>query len=112
MSTPSNPDRLPDWISDHLRRYRESNGADGHMWDSRPAGGPGPIPTLLLTTTGRKSKRPKVMPLIYAKAPGGYALTARTRGSSSSSRRTLCTLPLSVSGISSCFNTNTCRGTL
>ena len=26
-----------DWIADHVRRYRESNGADGHMWT--PPGG-------------------------------------------------------------------------
>jgi deazaflavin-dependent oxidoreductase (nitroreductase family) len=59
------PRELPDWIRDHVRRYVETDGADGHMWDSRVAGGPGPIPTLLLTTVGRRSGRPLTLPLIY-----------------------------------------------
>jgi proline iminopeptidase len=80
MSTPRNPPALPDWIADHVRRYRESNGADGHMWDSSVAGGPGPIPTLLLTTTGRKSKQKQVLPLIYGKTPTGYAIVASKGG--------------------------------
>ena len=42
---------LPKWISDHIKRYRESNGEDGHLWDASPAGFEGMIPTLLLTTT-------------------------------------------------------------
>ena len=42
-------------MRDHVRRYLESDGADGHLWDSSERGGPGPVPTLLLTTTGRKS---------------------------------------------------------
>jgi deazaflavin-dependent oxidoreductase (nitroreductase family) len=71
---------LPDWIRDHVRRYRESNGADGHLWDSTVAGGPGPVPTLLLTTTGRKSKRRLVLPLIYGKAGKGYAIVASKGG--------------------------------
>jgi proline iminopeptidase len=78
MSAPRNP--LPGWMQDHVRRYRESNGADGHMWDSSIAGGPGPIPTLLLTTTGRKSKQPLELPLIYGKAPAGYVIVASKGG--------------------------------
>jgi len=79
MSDPA-PTQLPDWIRDHLRRYRESNGADGHLWDSKFAGGPGPVPTLLLTTTGRKSKRPQTLPLIYGKTPDGYVIVASKGG--------------------------------
>jgi deazaflavin-dependent oxidoreductase (nitroreductase family) len=76
----SAPRELPDWIRDHLRRYRESNGADGHRWDSKLAGGPGPVPTLLLTTTGRKSKRHLTLPLIYGRTPSGYAIVASKGG--------------------------------
>jgi deazaflavin-dependent oxidoreductase (nitroreductase family) len=76
----STPRELPDWIRDHLRRYRESDGADGHMWDSKVAGGPGPVPTLLLTTTGRKSRRPLTLPLIYGKSDGGYVIIASKGG--------------------------------
>jgi hypothetical protein len=55
MSEVKIPDNAPKWIADHLKRYLDSNGADGHMWDSAPVGGPGLLPTLLLTTTGRKT---------------------------------------------------------
>lgn len=79
MADPS-LDELPDWIRDHVRRYLASNGADGHMWDSSERGGPGPVPTLLLTTTGRKSRRKRLLPLIYGKTPSGYAVVASKGG--------------------------------
>lgn len=71
---------LPKWIADHLQRYLETDGADGHLWDSAPVGGPGPIPTLLLTTTGRRSGKPIVMPLIYGEAGGKYVVVASKGG--------------------------------
>ena len=71
---------LPKWIADHLQRYLDTDGADGHMWDSAPVGGPGPIPTLLLTTTGRRSGKPIVMPLIYGEAGGKYVVVASKGG--------------------------------
>ena len=80
MSEVKVPTSLPKWISDHLRRYVESNGADGHMWDSAPVGGPGPIPTLLLTTTGRRSGKQIVMPLIYGETDGNYVVVASKGG--------------------------------
>jgi proline iminopeptidase len=67
-------------IQDHMRRYIESDGADGHLWDSTPAGGPGPVPTLLLTTSGRKSGEPRVLPLIYGEAGGSYVVIASKGG--------------------------------
>ena len=73
------PSELPAWIRDHIRRY-QSNPAEGHMWDSTVAGGPGPIPTLLLTTTGRKSGKKQMLPLIYARTPKGYAIIASKGG--------------------------------
>jgi deazaflavin-dependent oxidoreductase (nitroreductase family) len=79
----SAPRELPDWIRDHVRRYRESNGADGHLWDSKVVGGPGPVPTLLLTTTGRKSKHRLTLPLIYGRTPSGYAIVASKGGAPS-----------------------------
>lgn len=80
MPDPEIPAQLPEWIRDHIRRYRESNGADGHMWDSKIAGGPGPVPTLLLTTRGRRSGREQTLPLIYGKLAGGYAIVASKGG--------------------------------
>ena len=80
MSEVKVPANLPKWIGDHLRRYVESDGADGHMWDSAPVGGPGPIPTLLLTTTGRRSGQSGIMPLIYGKTDKGYVVVASKGG--------------------------------
>ncbi len=83
MSESKAPDSLPDWIRDHVRRYRESNGADGHMWDASAVGGSGIFPTLLLTTTGRKSKQRLELPLIYGKTANGYAIVASKGGAPS-----------------------------
>lgn len=80
MSNVNIPANLPKWIGDHLRRYVESNGADGHMWDSAPVGGPGPIPTLILTTTGRRSGQSISMPLIYGEENGQYVVVASKGG--------------------------------
>lgn len=71
---------LPKWIADHLQRYLDTDGADGHLWDSAPVGGPGPIPTLLLTTTGRRSGNPILMPLIYGETGGNYIVVASKGG--------------------------------
>ncbi|MBM4256882.1 MAG: nitroreductase family deazaflavin-dependent oxidoreductase [Deltaproteobacteria bacterium] len=80
MSEAKTPASLPKWIDDHLRRYVETDGKDGHMWDSAPVGGPGPIPTLLLTTYGRRSGKPIVMPLIYGEANGTFVIVASKGG--------------------------------
>jgi hypothetical protein len=40
MSEFTVPTHLPDWIQEHVRRYLESEGADGHMWDSSLRGVP------------------------------------------------------------------------
>ena len=80
MSDANIPDNVLEWIADHRRRYIESDGADGHMWDSAPVGGPGLIPTLLLTTTGRRSGKSIVMPLIYGESDGSYVVVASKGG--------------------------------
>lgn len=81
MSDTGAPTQLPDWIADHVRRYRESDGADGHLWT--PPWGGKPVATLLLTTTGRKSKKRQVLPLIYGKTENGYAIVASKGGAPS-----------------------------
>jgi proline iminopeptidase len=50
------------------------------MWDSTVVGGPGPLPTLLLTTTGRKSGEKQLVPLIYGKTDGGVVVIASKGG--------------------------------
>ena len=72
--------KLPDWMQKHLDAYLATDGAEGHMWDSAPVGGPGPIPTLLLTTTGRKSGKPSLLPLIYGDSEAGPVIIASKGG--------------------------------
>lgn len=67
------------WIDEHREQYLQ-DGEKGHMWDSTVVGGPGPVPTLLLTTTGRKSGEKRIMPLIYGKVPDGYVVVASKGG--------------------------------
>lgn len=67
------------WIAEHRAKYL-ADGAAAHMWDSTFAGGPGPLPTLLLTTRGRKSGQDSLMPLLYGEVPGGYAIIASKGG--------------------------------
>jgi deazaflavin-dependent oxidoreductase (nitroreductase family) len=74
------PAHMPDWIRNHVERYLESDGADGHMWDSSIAGGSGLIPTLLLATTGRKSGATHTRPLIYSKTDGAFVVVASRGG--------------------------------
>jgi deazaflavin-dependent oxidoreductase (nitroreductase family) len=81
MPDASAPPKLPDWMADHVRRYQATDGADGHLW-TPPTGGK-PVPTLLLTTTGRKSKRRQVLPLIYGKTDQGYVVVASKGGAPS-----------------------------
>ena len=73
-------ENLPDWIRDHLQRYLASDGADGHYWDASIGGGEGMVPTLLLTTLGRKSGRSMTIPLIYGRAGDHYCVVASKGG--------------------------------
>ena len=72
--------RLPDWIGDHLRVYRESGGREGHLFDASFAGGGAAVPTLLLTTIGRRSGKPHTMPLIYGEMGGVYVIIGSKGG--------------------------------
>ena len=74
------PAGMPGWIQNHVRQYLESGGVEGHMWDSSVVGGPGPLPTLLLTTTGRKSGAKQLVPLIYGRTDGGVVVIASKGG--------------------------------
>ncbi|MDJ0786696.1 MAG: nitroreductase family deazaflavin-dependent oxidoreductase [Myxococcota bacterium] len=67
------------WIKEHIELYR-TDPEKAHMWDSTPLGGPGLLPTLLLTTKGRKSGEPRALPLIYGPAGDGYVVIASKGG--------------------------------
>lgn len=67
------------WIAEHIRLY-QTDPEKAHLWDSRPVGGPGLLPTLLLTTKGRKSGEPRALPLIYGTAGDSYVVIASKGG--------------------------------
>ena len=66
------PPRPPGWQAEHARRYLETNGEDGHIWEG--------VPTLLLTTIGRRSGKPYTTPLIYGEDGGRYLVVASRGG--------------------------------
>ena len=68
-----------DWIAKHIALYK-SDPEKAHMWDAEPAGGKGVLPTLLLTTTGRKTGKPRALPLIYGNVGESYAIVASKGG--------------------------------
>ena len=48
--------KLPQWMIDHANRYISSGGSDGHIYTVTPPGySELHVPSLLLTTAGRKS---------------------------------------------------------
>jgi proline iminopeptidase len=71
---------LPEWIQKHLDAYLATDGRDGHMFDTTAVGGPGPVPCLLLTTTGRKSGDLSILPLIYGDSEAGPVIVASKGG--------------------------------
>ena len=71
---------LPAWIFEHLERYQATDGEDGHDYDFRFNGGYENTPTLLLTTTGRRSGKPITLPLIYGRDGDRVILIASKGG--------------------------------
>ena len=67
------------WIAEHIELYK-TDPEKAHMWDSSHLGGPGILPTLLLTTIGRKSGEPRPLPLIYKEIDGAYVIIASKGG--------------------------------
>lgn len=63
---------LPDWAAEHMKNYLATDGEDGHIWRG--------VPTLLLTTTGRKSGEPRMLPLIYGKHGDDVVIIASKGG--------------------------------
>jgi deazaflavin-dependent oxidoreductase (nitroreductase family) len=70
----------PAWVTEHLRRYRESGGAEGHLFDATIAGVPGIVPCLLLTTIGRRSGEKRTSPLFYGRAGDAYVIIGSKGG--------------------------------
>ena len=57
---------------EHVKRYRETDGEVGHIWNGATA--------LLLTTIGNKSGEARTTPLIYARDGDGYVIIASMGG--------------------------------
>lgn len=57
---------------EHVARYQETDGAEGHDWQGTV--------TLLLTTTGRRTGRPRTTPLIYQPEGDAYLVVASKGG--------------------------------
>ena len=57
---------------DHVRAYQESGGEVGYLWNG--------VPTLLLTTTGRRSGKHRTTPLIFAPDADDYLVVASMGG--------------------------------
>jgi deazaflavin-dependent oxidoreductase (nitroreductase family) len=73
MSLEKKPVDSPvDWVAAHTRQYVESNGEEGHLWRG--------VPTLLLTTIGRRSGQPRRTALIYGRDGDRYVVVASKGG--------------------------------
>ena len=71
----------PAWVTEHLRRYRDSGGAEGHLFEATVAGVPGIVPCLLLTTIGRHSGKKLTSSLFYSTAGAAYIVAGSKGGS-------------------------------
>jgi deazaflavin-dependent oxidoreductase (nitroreductase family) len=60
------------WVATHIRRYVESDGKQGHLYHG--------MPTLLLTTRGRRSSKLRRTALIYGQDGDRYLLVASNGG--------------------------------
>ena len=56
----------------HVRRYQETDGEVGYEWNGAP--------TLLLTSTGRRSGEPRTQPLIFGRDGDDYLVVASMGG--------------------------------
>lgn len=64
----------------HLRTYLESGGKEGHYIDLTQIGGKAETPTLVLKTIGRRSGKPRLVPLAYGKLDGGFIIVGSKLG--------------------------------
>jgi proline iminopeptidase len=72
---------LPGWMVDHANRYLASGGTEGHMYTINQPDRPTlTVPSLLLTTTGRKSGDRYIFPLFYGTDGDRYFIVASKGG--------------------------------
>lgn len=66
-------DSPTDWVAEHIQQYVQTDGSEGHFWNG--------VPTLLLTTTGRKSGKLRRTALIYGRDGDRYLVVGSQGGS-------------------------------
>jgi proline iminopeptidase len=72
---------MPKWMVDHTNLYLSSGGAEGHMYTVTPPGRQQmTVPSLLLTTIGRKSGEKFIFPLFYGTTGDSYIIVASKGG--------------------------------
>jgi deazaflavin-dependent nitroreductase family protein len=64
-----------DWVAEHIRQYEDSDGEQGHLWRG--------LPTLLLSTRGRRSGTWRRTALIYGRDGENYLVVASNGGAAS-----------------------------
>jgi deazaflavin-dependent oxidoreductase (nitroreductase family) len=64
-----------EWVADHARRYLDSDGADGHLWNG--------VPCLVLDTLGRRSGQWRRQVLIYGRDGDDFVVVASKGGAPS-----------------------------
>ena len=65
-------DSVVGWVAEHTRRYVETDGAEGHIWRG--------VPTLIITTRGRRSGQLRRNALIYGQDGDRYMVVASKGG--------------------------------
>jgi deazaflavin-dependent oxidoreductase (nitroreductase family) len=60
------------WVARHIKTYVESGGRNGHIWNG--------VPTLLLTTRGRKTGKWRRTALIYGRDGDSYVVVGSVGG--------------------------------
>lgn len=60
------------WVARHIREYVETDGREGHRWNG--------VPTLLLTTRGRRTGKLRRTALIYGQDGHNYVVVASRGG--------------------------------
>jgi deazaflavin-dependent oxidoreductase (nitroreductase family) len=58
--------------AEHVQRYVETDGREGHLWRGAPA--------LLITTVGRRSGQSRTTPLVYGRDGEHYIIVASKGG--------------------------------
>ncbi|HEY9376824.1 MAG TPA: nitroreductase family deazaflavin-dependent oxidoreductase [Jiangellaceae bacterium] len=73
MTDPGVKDSPVGWVNRHIKAYVESDGEKGHEWRRG-------VPTLLLTTTGRRTGTKHRTALIYGRDGADYVVVASKGG--------------------------------